>query len=82
MFLGTQSLLSPAIIGLQLIAKAAFLEGKPLVVPLADPPLAISKLVGPFELAVPLAASRLAVLVVATDKRVEGELLAFLLLTF
>ena len=77
----------PATIGSQLTAEVAFLEGKPLVVPQADPPLAISKLVGPFELVAPLAAaslaaSRLAVLVVVTDKRVEGELLAFLLLTF
>ena len=87
MFSGTQSLISPlAIIGSLPTVEVAFLEGKPLVAPLADRPLAISKLAVPSELAAPLAASlaasRLAVLVVAADKQVEGELLAFLLLTF
>ena len=83
MFSGTRSLISPlAIIGSLPTVEAAFLEGKPLVAPLADRPLAISKLAVPSELAAPLAASRLAVLVVAANKRVEGELLAFLLLTF
>ena len=48
-----------------------------MVIPLADPSLAISKLA-----TLEVAASRLVVLVVAADKRVEGELLAFLLLTF